>query len=135
MRFNITFRPVAIPNWTTRGVSSTSLHVCRKVQRLIPALLLMARNVMENVTVKVTYSTEGFVTFQKGARVVVDVIAIRECHLASFLCLLLRDWKLEIVLKEGETEMEYEERVLGKASLVGNAFGLGSVPIRLSRRH
>jgi cytochrome P450 len=51
-----------------------------------------------------------------------------------FLCLLLRDWKLEIVLKDGETELEYEKRVLGKASLVGTAFGLGSVPIRLSKR-
>jgi hypothetical protein len=54
--------------------------------------------------------------------------------LRLFLCLLLRDWKLEIVLKDGETELEYEKRVLGKASLVGTAFGLGSVPIRLSKR-
>ncbi|KAJ7496630.1 cytochrome P450 [Mycena latifolia] len=50
-----------------------------------------------------------------------------------FLC-LLREWKLDIVLKDGETEVEYGERVLGNASLVGSAFGLGPVPIRLLRR-
>ncbi|KAJ6483703.1 cytochrome P450 [Mycena vulgaris] len=156
----------------------------QEAQRLIPALLLMPRDVMENVTVKVTHPAEGFVTFQKGARVVVDDIAIREppClflitirnyfpepdkYLPSrwygrpeydnpefgfgpracigrkfaqiestlFLCLLLRDWKLDIVLKDGETVIEYEERVLGNASLVGTAFGLGPVPLKLSRRH
>ncbi|KAJ6590175.1 hypothetical protein DFH09DRAFT_1274382 [Mycena vulgaris] len=50
-----------------------------------------------------------------------------------FLC-PLRDWKLNVVLKDGETEMEYEERVLGNAGLLGTAFGLGPVPIKLSRR-
>ncbi|KAJ6590178.1 cytochrome P450 [Mycena vulgaris] len=148
----------------------------QEAQRLIPALLLMPRDVMENVTVKVTHPAEGFVTFQKGARVVVDDIAIhhnpnyfpepdkylpsrwygrpeydnpefgfgpRACigrkfaqiESTLFLCLLLRDWKLDIVLKDGETVIEYEERVLGNASLVGTAFGLGPVPLKLSRRH
>ncbi|KAJ7175368.1 cytochrome P450, partial [Mycena filopes] len=153
------------------------IHACMyEAHRLIPALLLMPRDVMEDVTLKVTHPREGFVTFQKGARVVVDDIAIhhnpnyfpdpdryipsrwydkseqdnpefgfgpRACigrkfaqiESTLFLCLLLRDWKLDIVLNDGETEAEYAERVLGKASLVGTAFGLGPVPIQLSRRN
>jgi hypothetical protein len=46
----------------------------------------MPRDVMEDVTVKVTHPAEGFVTFQKGARVVIDDIAIREPY---FSCLIL----------------------------------------------
>ncbi|KAJ6631398.1 cytochrome P450 [Mycena sp. CBHHK59/15] len=145
----------------------------QEAQRLIPALLLMPRDVMENVTIKVTHPQEGFVTFQKGARVVVDDISIhhnpiyflqpdkyipsrwygksehdnpgfgpRACigrkfaqtEATLFLCLLLRDWQLDVVLKDGESKAEYEERVLGNASLVGTAFGVGLVPIKLSRR-
>ncbi|KAJ7478583.1 cytochrome P450 [Mycena galericulata] len=157
--------------------SLVHLSACmQEAQRLIPALLLMPRDVMENVTVKVAHPAEGYVTFQKGARVVVDDIAIhhnpnyfpspdsylpsrwygkseqdnpefgfgpRACigrkfaqiESALFLCLLLREWRVDVVLEGGESEREYEERVLGNASLVGTAFGLGSVPIKLSRRY
>ncbi|KAJ7503187.1 cytochrome P450, partial [Mycena galericulata] len=157
--------------------SLVHLSACmQEAQRLIPALLLMPRDVMENVTVKVAHPAEGYVTFQKGARVVVDDIAIhhnpnyfpspdsylpsrwygkseqdnpefgfgpRACigrkfaqiESALFLCLLLREWRVDVVLEGGQSEREYEERVLGNASLVGTAFGLGSVPIKLSRRY
>jgi hypothetical protein len=183
---------------STTSYPYVQLIVARSNSKFITiaaAILLIPRDVMENVTVKVTHPAEGFVTFQKGARVVMDVIGIRTHHSfyripvrlshdtttadhnpnyfpdadqyipsrwygkpeqdnpefgfgpracigrkfaqiesALFLCLLLRDWKLDIVLRDGETEVEYEERVLGNASLVGTAFGLGPVPIKLSRR-
>ncbi|KAJ7670774.1 cytochrome P450 [Mycena polygramma] len=51
-----------------------------------------------------------------------------------FLSLLLRDWKLDIPLSEGETRSEYEKRVMGHASRVGMAFGCGPMSLRLSRR-
>ncbi|KAF8075089.1 cytochrome P450 [Lyophyllum atratum] len=51
-----------------------------------------------------------------------------------FLSLILRDWKLDIVLQDGETREEYEDRVMGKAKMVGLAFGVGPIALRLVRR-
>ncbi|KAJ7921451.1 cytochrome P450 [Mycena leptocephala] len=100
------------------------VHVAACMQeahRLIRVFPVLNVDVMEDVTVKVTHPAEGFVTFQKGARVVIDDIAIlipsrwygrteqenpefgfgpRACigrkfaqiESTLFLCLLLRDW-------------------------------------------
>ncbi|RDB25710.1 Leukotriene-B4 omega-hydroxylase 3 [Hypsizygus marmoreus] len=51
-----------------------------------------------------------------------------------FLALFLRDWKLDVVLKDGETRQEYEARVMGKASIDGLAFGVGPIALKLVRR-
>ncbi|KAF7356522.1 Cytochrome P450 [Mycena venus] len=49
-----------------------------------------------------------------------------------FLAHLLRDWKLEIVLKEGESRTQWRSRVLD--AKVNMTFGVGNVPVRLVRR-
>jgi cytochrome P450 len=51
-----------------------------------------------------------------------------------FLSLLLRDWKLEVVLENGETQEMYEQRVMGKAGIVGLAFGVGPLPLKFVKR-
>lgn len=52
-----------------------------------------------------------------------------------FLSLLLRDWKLDVVLGQGETRRMYERRVMGNAGIFGMSFGVGAVPmIKLIRR-
>ena len=52
-----------------------------------------------------------------------------------FLSLLLREWKLDIVLGQGETRQMYESRVMGNGGIFGMAFGIGPVPmIKLVRR-
>lgn len=52
----------------------------------------------------------------------------------AFLSCLLYDWKLEMNTVPGETRDHYEERVVGEAALSGTAFGLKSVPLKLTRR-
>ncbi|KAH7926869.1 cytochrome P450, partial [Leucogyrophana mollusca] len=52
-----------------------------------------------------------------------------------FLVLLLRDWKVDVVLEEGESRDRYEERVMGKAGLTGMAFGVTeTISLKLERR-
>ena len=54
----------------------------------------------------------------------------------AFLALLLREWKVDIVLKEGETREDWEQRVVEKAGHVGMTFGIAvGVDLKLSRRH
>ena len=50
-----------------------------------------------------------------------------------FLIMLLRDWKLDIVLKDGETRDVYEDRIMvgGRVSL---AFGVWPFDMKLTRR-
>lgn len=52
----------------------------------------------------------------------------------AFLSTLLNDWKVEPNLLPGESLAQYEERITRDAALVGTAFVLGRVPIKLSRR-
>ncbi|KAK6996790.1 cytochrome P450 [Favolaschia claudopus] len=52
------------------------------------------------------------------------------CLLAHFL----RDWRVETVLKEGETRAVALERVMAGASMYGTAFSLGEVPVRIVAR-
>jgi hypothetical protein len=51
-----------------------------------------------------------------------------------FLSLLLRDWKLDICLENGESRKMYEDRVMGNAAITGLAFGVGPVPVKFVRR-
>lgn len=51
-----------------------------------------------------------------------------------FLSLLLRDWKLDICLGNGESRKMYEDRVMGNAAITGLAFGVGPVPVKFVRR-
>ncbi|KAJ6598481.1 cytochrome P450 [Mycena vulgaris] len=51
-----------------------------------------------------------------------------------FLALFLRDWKITVPISAMETKREYEERVMGKAGMIGLAFGVGPVSLKLRRR-
>ncbi|KAJ7898135.1 cytochrome P450 [Mycena leptocephala] len=51
----------------------------------------------------------------------------------AFLSSLLRDWKLHIVLNPGETRAQWRARVM-KAARSTLTFGVGEVPVRLTRR-
>lgn len=50
-----------------------------------------------------------------------------------FLIMLLRDWKLDVVLRDGETRDEYEDRVM-RGGRVGLAFGVLPFDMKLTRR-
>ena len=49
----------------------------------------------------------------------------------TFLSLLLRDWHLDIVVKEGETGQDVHQRVLDSAGRIGLSFGIGPVDLKL----
>ncbi|OCH86767.1 cytochrome P450, partial [Obba rivulosa] len=49
------------------------------------------------------------------------------------LSLLLRDWKVDVNLRAGETVVQWRERVL-QGGMVGLAFGVHDVPLVLTRR-
>jgi len=49
-----------------------------------------------------------------------------------FLTLLLQEWKLEIILRAGETRHQWRERVM--KGIVTMSLGVGKVPVRLVRR-
>ncbi|KAJ6517309.1 cytochrome P450 [Mycena vitilis] len=51
-----------------------------------------------------------------------------------FLSMFLRDWKLDVPLKDGETRVEYEKRVMRKAGRIGMAFGCGAIALKMARR-
>ncbi|KZT20306.1 cytochrome P450 [Neolentinus lepideus HHB14362 ss-1] len=51
----------------------------------------------------------------------------------SFLALFLRDWQVEPILRDDETNLQWRERTL-QGTLVGLAFGVRDVPLRLRRR-
>ena len=48
------------------------------------------------------------------------------------MTLLMRDWRVEAVMKEGETKQAWRERVLKPG--FGQALLIGEVPVRLVRR-
>ncbi|KAJ7768297.1 cytochrome P450 [Mycena metata] len=51
-----------------------------------------------------------------------------------FLFLFLRDWKISVPLRDGETRKEYEERVMGKAGMEGLVLGVGPISLKMTRR-
>ncbi|KDQ12294.1 hypothetical protein BOTBODRAFT_113010 [Botryobasidium botryosum FD-172 SS1] len=51
----------------------------------------------------------------------------------SFLVMLLRDWKVDVDLADGETPRQWQERVM--TGQVTSVLGFGPLPIRLSRRN
>ncbi|KDQ08657.1 hypothetical protein BOTBODRAFT_118419 [Botryobasidium botryosum FD-172 SS1] len=75
--------------------------------------------------------TDAFVGFGYGPRTCIG----RKFALVEgvcFLVMLLRDWKVDIVLKEGESPEEWRARTLvGKVTI---GFGVGNIPVRLTRR-
>jgi cytochrome P450 len=53
----------------------------------------------------------------------------------AFLAMLVREWKVEIVLKEGETREDWRQRVVENAASVGMTFGIAvGVDLKLRRR-
>ncbi|KAF8816083.1 cytochrome P450 [Phlegmacium glaucopus] len=53
----------------------------------------------------------------------------------AFLVMLLREWRVDIVLREGETRDDWEQHVIENAGPVGMTFGIAvSVNLKLSRR-
>lgn len=60
----------------------------------------------------------------------------RKFALTEAICLItliLRDWKIEPVLEEGETFTSWRARVL-QSRVVGLTFGVKSVPLKFTRR-
>ncbi|KAF8575025.1 cytochrome P450 [Ramaria rubella] len=57
-----------------------------------------------------------------------------ETEAICFLSLFLRDWKCDIILDEGETRQQYEDRVMGNGGGVGLTLGVGPVSLRLTKR-
>ncbi|KAF9522906.1 cytochrome P450 [Crepidotus variabilis] len=53
----------------------------------------------------------------------------------TFISLFLRDWHVDVVMENGETRQEYENRVMSKAGQVGMSFGITEkVNLRLTKR-
>ena len=53
----------------------------------------------------------------------------------TFLAMFVREWKVDIVLKEGETREDWRQRVVENAGHVGITFGITvGVDLKLSRR-
>lgn len=80
-----------------------------------------------------TYAStfEGFTGFALGPRACLGAKFAR-VEAVCFLTLLLRDWRVEPVLRVGETKEQWRARVL-KPSF-GQALLLGEIPVRLFRR-
>ena len=49
-----------------------------------------------------------------------------------FLTLLIKDWHVEPIMKEGETGEQWRERVMPAAMML--TLGVSPVPVRLRRR-
>jgi len=77
-------------------------------------------------------NSEAFVGFGQGPRACIG----RKFSLAEatcFLVMLLRDWRVDVDLAEGETPQQWQERVMtGQITVLR---GLGPIPVRLSRRN
>lgn len=74
---------------------------------------------------------EGFLGFGLGPRSCVGSKFAR-VEAVAFLTLLLRDWRIDLVLRSGETPAAWRERVLQPG--FGQAMMLGEVPVKLVRR-
>lgn len=51
-----------------------------------------------------------------------------------FLASVLRDWKLDVVLKNGETREECEKRMMEADRKIAFAFGVGPVKLKVVKR-
>ncbi|KAF8526648.1 cytochrome P450, partial [Hysterangium stoloniferum] len=51
-----------------------------------------------------------------------------------FLMSVLRDWKIDIILSEGETRMDYAKRAMGRIDLIGTALSISPAPLKLTKR-
>ena len=76
-------------------------------------------------------SLDGFIGFSFGPRTCLGH-KFAKVEAVCFLTNLLREWKVEIALKEGETVEEWKERVLVPRFVV--TLTLGDVPVKLVRR-
>ena len=52
---------------------------------------------------------------------------------ASLMTCLLRDWKFEVPLRDGETKAQWRERVM-QGKYAGLGFGVHHIPVKMSRR-
>ncbi|CAL1711142.1 unnamed protein product [Somion occarium] len=52
----------------------------------------------------------------------------------TFLVTLLRTWKVDIDLQDGETRQAFERRIMDRSRLLGLAFGVEKVPVKIRRR-
>ncbi|KDQ08619.1 hypothetical protein BOTBODRAFT_37770 [Botryobasidium botryosum FD-172 SS1] len=74
---------------------------------------------------------DQFVGFGYGPRACVGR-KFAMIELTCFLVLLIRDWRVEVVLKKGESLQQWRERIL--VAKVDITLGVGPTPIRLVRR-
>ncbi|KAF8068982.1 cytochrome P450 [Lyophyllum atratum] len=79
----------------------------------------------------VTNESEAFSAFSVGPRACIGrKFATTEA--VAFLTMLLRDWKVEPTLREGETKEEWQKRVLDARIIL--TLGVADVPLRFTRR-
>lgn len=53
----------------------------------------------------------------------------------AFLSALLKEWRVDIAARPGESRDEFSNRVMGDAGCVGLTFTVKKVPIKLYKRH
>ena len=72
-------------------------------------------------------------TFGHGPRA---CVGRRFAHVEAlcYLSLLLRDWKLDVVLNEGESRSECMQRILDSCGRIGLSFGIGPLDLKFSKR-
>jgi hypothetical protein len=75
--------------------------------------------------------SEAFSAFSVGARACIGR-KFATVEVVAFLTLLLREWKVEPIFREGETKEAWRRRVLD-ANIIFT-LGVKDVPIRLTRR-
>ncbi|KAL5485009.1 hypothetical protein ACEPAI_7651 [Sanghuangporus weigelae] len=76
-------------------------------------------------------SLEGFVGFSFGPRTCLGH-KFAKVEAVAFLTLLLREWRVEVVLRDGETKEEWKARVLNPSLRV--SMTVKEVPLKLVRR-
>lgn len=74
---------------------------------------------------------EGFLAFSYGPRTCIGH-KFAKVESVAFLTLLMREWRVEAVMKSGESKEAWRARVL-KPSF-GEALLIGEVPLKLIRR-
>ncbi|RXW16540.1 hypothetical protein EST38_g9312 [Candolleomyces aberdarensis] len=75
-----------------------------------------------------------YTTFGSGPRACLGR-KFAQIEALTMLSSLLRDWKVDVVLRDGETGEEYEERVMGNAGMPGMTFGvIGEMKVQFTRR-
>jgi cytochrome P450 len=78
-------------------------------------------------------NSDSFLGFSIGPRACLGR-AFATVEAVCFLALILRDWKVEPLLLEGESNVEWEKRVLSQVEMK-MTLTLQSVPLRLVRRY